>query len=261
MAFISGAARGQGRAHAVRLASEGARIIGIDVCEQVVPDYPGATLEDLHETQKLVEAAGQSMVAVQADVRHFEQVSDAVTRGLEEFGRLDIVVANAGIFTYGFLWEITAEQWQTMMDVNLTGVFNTAKATVPTLIQQGEGGSIVMVSSVAGLRGLPFLSHYSAAKHGVVGLCRSLANELGQYSIRVNSIHPGSVNTLMISNPGLFDMILSHGESLAPIFMNALPDVSMQPDDVATLVAFLASDDSKYMTGAQIPIEFGTLTR
>jgi SDR family mycofactocin-dependent oxidoreductase len=261
VAFITGAARGQGRSHAVRLASEGAAIIGIDVCAQLVAGYPGATQEQLAETVELVKAEGQTMVAVRADVRHLDQVVAAVAEGLAEFGRLDIVVANAGIFTFGLLWEITEEQWHDMIDVNLTGVFHTIKATVPTLIEQGEGGSIVVVSSVAGLRGVPFAGHYAAAKHGAVGLCRTLANELGQHRIRVNSIHPAAVRTPMNNDPGLFELILRHADTLAPIFMNALPYMSMEPSEVSHMVAFLASDDSKYMTGAQIPIDMGALTR
>jgi NAD(P)-dependent dehydrogenase (short-subunit alcohol dehydrogenase family) len=145
--------------------------------------------------------------------------------------------------------------------VNLTGVFHTIKATIPTIIEQGEGGSVILVSSVAGLRGTPFTGHYSAAKHGVVGLCRTLANEVGEHRIRVNSIHPAGVDTLMVTDPGLFDLMTQHSKTLAPIYMNTLPYMSMAPDYVSNMVAFLASDDSKYMTGAQIPIDMGTLTR
>jgi SDR family mycofactocin-dependent oxidoreductase len=261
VAFVTGAARGQGRSHSVRLASEGAAIIGIDVCSQLVAGYPGATEEELAETKELVKAQGQEMVAVRADVRHLDQVAAAVALGVAEFGRLDVVVANAGIFSFGLLWEITAEQWKDMIDVNLTGVFHTMKATVPTMIEQGEGGSIVVVSSVAGLRGVPFAGHYVAAKHGAVGLCRTLANELGQHRIRVNSIHPAAVRTAMNTDPDLFKLITSYADTLAPIYMNALPYMSMEPSDVSHMVAFLASDDSKYMTGAQIPIDMGTLTR
>lgn len=261
VAFITGVARGQGRAHAVRLAEEGARIIGVDVCAQLVAGYPGTSVDDLEQTRKLVEQAGQPMVAVEADVRDAVGLSDAVAAGLAEFGRLDVVVANAGIFTYGLLWEITEQQWQDMIDVNLTGVFHTIKATVPKLIEQGEGGSIIIVSSVAGLRGVPFVGHYAAAKHGAVGLCRTLANELGEHRIRVNSIHPAAVKTPMNTDPGLVELISAHAHTLAPIFMNALPYGAMEPADVSNMVAFLASDDSKYMTGAQIPIDMGTLGR
>jgi SDR family mycofactocin-dependent oxidoreductase len=261
VAFITGVARGQGRAHALRLAAEGASVVGIDVCEQIIPGYPGATPEDLAETEALVRAEGQRMVARRGDVRSLTDLAGAVAAGLETFGRLDIVIANAGIFGYGMLWEISEEDWRQMLDVNLTGVFLTIKAAVPTLIEQGEGGSIVIVSSVAGLRGVPFAGHYAAAKHGTVGLCRTLANELGQHRIRVNSIHPAAVKTPMNTDPGLFELITKHADTLAPIFMNALPYMDMAPADVSNMVAFLASDESRYMTGAQIPIDFGTLNR
>lgn len=261
VAFITGAARGQGRSHAVRLASEGANIVGVDVCAQLVKGYPGATEAELQETARMVEEAGRSMLALKADVRRFEELTRAVSKGLDRFGRMDVVVANAGIFSFGRMWEITLEQWKDVIDVNLTGVFHTIKATVPVLIEQGEGGSVILVSSVAGLKGTPFTGAYTAAKHGVTGLCRTLANELGEHRIRVNSIHPASVSTPMISDPALFDLILEHSETLAPIFMNALPYSAMQPEDVSHTVAYLASDDSRYITGAQVPIDFGTLNR
>jgi len=261
VALVTGAARGQGRAHAVRLASEGAQIIGVDICAPLDVKYAPATLDDLHHTASLVAGEGRHMVEVQADVRSLAQLQDALAKGLAQFGRLDIVIANAGILSAGLLWEITEEQWQQMIDVNLTGVWHTLKATVPTLIDQGEGGSIIIVSSVAGLRGPPFVGHYAAAKHGAVGLCRTLANEVGAYKIRVNSIHPAAVSTRMNDDPDLFELITRFADTLGPIFMNTLPYMMMEPSDVSGLVAFLASDESKHMTGAQIPIDFGTLGR
>ncbi len=261
MAFITGAARGQGRSHAVRLASEGADIVGVDICRQLVKGYPGATEAELEETVRLVEETGRSMLAVKADVRSFDELAKAVSQGTERFGRLDVVVANAGIFSFGRMWEIELDQWQDVIDVNLTGVFHTIKATVPTLIERGQGGSIILISSVSGLKGTPFTGAYTAAKHGVTGLCRTLANELGEHKIRVNSIHPASVPTPMISDPKLFDLILEHSETLAPIYMNTLPYGDMPAESVSNMVAYLASDESKYMTGAQIPIDFGTLNR
>jgi SDR family mycofactocin-dependent oxidoreductase len=261
VAFITGAARGQGRSHAVRLAAEGADIVGIDICQQLVKGYPGATEAELDETVQLVEGTGRSMLAVKADVRSFDEVADAVSEGRSRFGRLDVVVANAGIFKFGRLWEIELPDWQDVIDVNLTGVFHTLKATVPVLLEQGEGGSIILISSVAGLKGTPFTAAYTAAKHGVTGLCRTLANELGEHKIRVNSVHPASVPTPMISDPALFDLILEHSDTLAPIYMNTLPYMDMPPDSVSNMVAYLASDESRYMTGAQIPIDFGTLNR
>lgn len=261
VAFITGAARGQGRSHAVRLASEGADIVGIDVCEQLVKGYPGATAADLDETVAMVEATGRSMVGLKADVRDFDQVTKSVSAAWERFGRLDFVVANAGIFRFGRLWEIDLDQWNDVINVNLTGVFHTLKATVPGIIEQGQGGSIVLISSVSGLKGTPFTAAYTAAKHGVTGLCRTLANELGEFKIRVNSIHPASVPTPMISDPALFELIMEHSETLAPIFMNTLPYFDMPADSVSNMVLYLCSEESKYMTGAQIPIDFGTLNR
>jgi SDR family mycofactocin-dependent oxidoreductase len=261
VAFITGAARGQGRSHAVRLAAEGADVVGIDICQQLVKGYPGATEADLEETAQMVEKEGRSMLALKADVRDFDEVAGSVAKGIDRFGRLDVVVANAGIFSFGRMWEISLEQWRDVIDVNLTGVFHTIKATVPPLIEQGQGGSIVLISSVSGLKGTPFTGAYTASKHGVTGLCRTLANELGEHRIRVNSIHPASVPTPMISDPALFDLILEHSDTLAPIYMNTLPYKDMPADYVSHMVAYLASDESKYMTGAQIPIDFGTLNR
>jgi SDR family mycofactocin-dependent oxidoreductase len=261
VAFITGAARGQGRSHAVRLASEGADIVGIDVCTQMVKGYPGATEAELQETAAMVGEKGATMVAVKADVRDFEELSSAVAQGWERFGRLDVVVANAGIFSFGRMWEIGLEQWQDVIDTNLTGVFHTIKATVPRMIDQGEGGSVILISSVSGLKGTPFTGAYTAAKHGVTGLGRTLANELGEHKIRVNSIHPAAVPTPMVSDPALFELILEHSETLAPIYMNTLPYMDMPAEYVSHMVAYLASDESRYMTGVQIPIDFGTLNR
>jgi SDR family mycofactocin-dependent oxidoreductase len=262
VAFITGAARGQGRAHAVRLASEGASIIGLDLCGELPATTRPSTPADLAETVRLVERAGGSMHADVGDVRSLDDLERVVGAGFERFGRLDIVVANAGILGTGLTWELTEREFQDMIDTNLVGVWKTIKATVPILIEQGSGGSIILVSSVAGLRGLPFFSHYSAAKHGVVGLCRSLANELGGHDIRVNSIHPAGVRTEMIARNERFDELLARfAATLGPVFMNALPYDAVEPDDVAAVVAFLASDAARFMTGAQIPIDLGTLSR
>ncbi len=261
VALITGAARGQGRAEAVRLASEGADIIAVDSCADAASThYPGATREDLDACVKDVEALDRRVVARVADVRDFAALSAAVAEGVAELGRLDVVVANAGICSAAMSWEITPEQWQETLDVNLTGVFHTVKATVPTLIAQGTGGSIVITSSVAGLRGLPFLGHYVASKHGVVGLARTLANELGQYRIRVNTVHPNGVATGM-TVPDMQPLIAEHAATLGPIFMSALPDQVSQPEDIAAAVAWLASDDARHVTGSQIPVDLGTLVR
>lgn len=261
VAFITGAARGQGRAHAVRLASEGARIAGVDICGPLPVEYEAASEADLDETVRLVGEAGQTMVGLRGDVRSLADMQKAVAATLEAFGRIDVVVANAGILTAGLLWELTEQQWQDMIDTNLTGVWHTIKATVPVMIEQGSGGSIVIVSSVAGLSGTPFVGHYVAAKHGAVGLCRTLANELGSHRIRVNSVHPAAVNTKMNDGPSLPDLINRFADTLGPVFMNSLPYVMMEPEAVSKVVAFLASDDSKYITGAQLPIDMGNLNR
>jgi SDR family mycofactocin-dependent oxidoreductase len=262
VAFVTGAARGQGRAHAVRMALEGADVIACDVCGPVATTkYAAATPADLQETASLVTAQGRRCIVDQVDVRELNALEAFVAHSVGQFGRLDVVIVNAGILSAGFLWELSEEQWQTMIDVNLTGAWKTLKVTVPYLIAGGRGGSIILTSSVAGLRGTPFTGHYAAAKHGVVGLCRTLANELGRYDIRVNTVHPAGVDTLMVTDPDLLAMIASHRDTLAPIFMNSLPHQSMSPDDVAAAVAWLASDEARYVTGAQLPVDFGTLSR
>ena len=262
VAFITGAARGQGRAHSVRLASEGADIIAVDACTgfESVKLKP-SSLEDLQETARLVGKEGRRIVARQADVRNLDELQAAFDAGLEELGRVDVVVANAGILNAAMTWEMTPTQWQEVIDVNLTGVFNTAKVAVPTMIRQGEGGSIIMTSSTAGLYGQPFTASYTAAKHGVVGLARCLANELAEYSIRVNTIHPTGVDTEMYREPDLFPMLTAKAETLGPVFMNALPVEAMAPEDVSAVVAFLASDEARYMTGGQIRVDCGKLNR
>ncbi|MEU2347850.1 mycofactocin-coupled SDR family oxidoreductase [Modestobacter sp. NPDC049651] len=261
VAVITGAARGQGRAHAVRLAREGADVIAVDVnASAATTAYPGPTPEDLAETVRLVEAEDRRIVAREADVRDLDALQAAIDEGVAELGRLDVVVANAGICSAARSWEITAEQWRETIDTNLTGVFHTAKATVPRLIEQGTGGSIIITSSVAGLRGLPFLGHYVASKHAVVGLARTMANELGQYNIRVNTIHPHGVATGMTVDD-LQPLIQENAATLGPIFMQTLPDPVSQPEDIANAVAWLASDEARHVTGVQLPVDLGTLTR
>ncbi|GAA2133129.1 mycofactocin-coupled SDR family oxidoreductase [Actinomadura napierensis] len=261
VAFITGAARGQGRAEAVRLASEGADVIAVDLVGAVssyVP-YEPPTQDDLDETAKLVAEQGRRIVARKADVRDLAALQAAVQEGVAELGRLDVVVANAGIVNYGRTWELDEEQWQDVIDTNLTGVWKTVKATVPTLIEQGQGGSIIITSSVAGLKGLPFLAHYASSKHGVVGLAKVLANELGEHDIRVNTVHPHGVRTGMTS--GTMTELLEQSPMLGPIYMPALPYEMVEPEDIANIVAFLASDEGKYITGAQLPVDLGALNR
>jgi SDR family mycofactocin-dependent oxidoreductase len=261
VAFITGAARGQGRAEATRLAAEGADIIAIDNCTSAATThYEGATPEDLKETARLVHEMGRRAVATQVDVRDFDVLKAALDACVQELGRLDVVVANAGICSTAMSWEITLEQWRETIDTNLTGVFHTMKAAVPILLAQGTGGSIVITSSVAGLRGLPFLGHYAASKHGVVGLAKTMANELGQYNIRVNTVHPHGVESGM-TVPDMMPHIEKFATTLSPIFMGSLPDQMSQPEDIANAVAWLASDEARHVTGIQLPVDLGTLTR
>ena len=262
VAFITGAARGQGRAHAVRLASEGADILALDLAGPLpgVP-YDSATPDDLAETARAVEALDRRVLTHEGDVRDFDGMKAFVDRGVAEFGRLDVVVANAGICTGARFWEISVEQWHEVIDTNLTGVFHTLRASVPILIEQGTGGSIIVTSSVAGLRGLPFLAHYSASKHAVVGLARSVANEVGSFGIRVNTVHPHGVDTPLGTGPDLMELIAEHAATLGPIFMATLPYRQSTPEDIAGTVAWLASDESRHVTGAAIPVDLGTLAR
>jgi SDR family mycofactocin-dependent oxidoreductase len=261
VALITGAARGQGRAEAVRLAAEGADIIAIDNCATATSTaYPGATEEDLAETARLVEKQDRRIVARKADIRDLDALSAVVEEGVAELGRLDIVVANAGICSAGMSWEISVEQWKETIDTNLTGTFYTMKATVPVLLEQGTGGSIIITSSVAGLRGMPFLGAYAASKHGIVGLAKTMANELGQHNIRVNTVHPHGVATGM-AVPDMMGLVQQHAATLGPIFMGALPDPISQPEDIAHAVAWLASDEARHVTGIQLPVDLGTLLR
>ncbi|MEV0945146.1 mycofactocin-coupled SDR family oxidoreductase [Rhodococcus sp. NPDC049939] len=271
VAFITGAARGQGRSHALRLAEEGADIIAVDICENidtVTPFYPLATEQELEETVAQVEALGRRMVAVKADVRDLAGLQKAFDSGIEQFGHVDIVVANSGIITYGMSWELTAQQWQDVIDVDLTGVFNTAKVAIPGMIDAGRGGCILFTSSICGLKGTQRTGHYVAAKHGVVGLMRTMANELGPYRIRVNTIHPTNVDTLMIQNPGAY-AIFSPGEpepsqdTAMPGFtsLNALPTPWLEPTDISNAVLFLGSDEARYVTGVTFPVDAGACVK
>ena len=270
VAFITGAARGQGRSHAIRLAQEGADIIAVDILEDVpgIP-YAGATEADLAETVKEVEALDRRIVAAKADVRNYAALQAAVDDGVAQLGRLDIVSANAGIGTSPHhAWEIDADTWQTMIDINLTGVFNTAKAAIPHLIAGGNGGAIILTSSAAGLQAYENIAHYVSAKHGVVGLMRTLALELAPYSIRVNSIHPTQVDTPMIQNEPtwrLFRPDLEHPtkEDFAPASqaVNALPIPWVEPVDISNAVLFLASDEGRYVTGVTLPVDAGAVIK
>jgi SDR family mycofactocin-dependent oxidoreductase len=270
VAFITGAARGQGRSHAIRLAQEGADIIAVDICEDVpgIP-YPGPTEADLAETAKQVEALDRRIVATKADVRDYPALKAAVDDGVAQLGRLDIVSANAGIGASPVkAWEMDDSTWQTMVDINLTGVWHAAKAAIPHLIEGGNGGSIILTSSAAGLQAYENIAHYVSAKHGVVGLMRTLALELAPYMIRVNSIHPTQVDTDMIQNEAtyrLFRPDLEHPTredfASASQSVNALPIPWVEPVDISNAVLFLASDEGRYITGVTLPVDAGTVIK
>jgi SDR family mycofactocin-dependent oxidoreductase len=269
VALITGAARGQGRSHAIRLAQEGADIIAVDICAQVasVP-YPMSTPADLAETVRQVEALDRRIIATQADVRDFGALKAAVDDGVAQLGRLDIVSANAGIASFGAADEISEEAWRDMIDINLTGVWHAAKAAIPHIKAGGRGGSIILTSSTAGLMAYQGAGHYVSAKHGVVGLMRTLALELAPFSIRVNSVHPTQVETDMVKNEmtyKLFRPDIEHPtqSDFEPVSqaMNALPIVWVQPVDISNAVLFLASDEARYVTGVTLPVDAGALIK
>ena len=270
VAFVTGAARGQGRSHALRLAQEGADIIAVDIAEQIdsVP-YGMSTPADLDETVRQVEALDRRIVATKADVRDFAAVKGALDDGVAQLGRLDIVSANAGIFSFGTLEELDDTTWNDMLGVNLTGVWHTVKAAIPHLKAAG-GGSVVLTSSVAGLKGSPNIGHYVSAKHGVVGLMRTLALELAPDRIRVNSVHPTTVNTDMIQNDAAYELFAPDlpaeqrtretlGERFAAINGLAIPWV--EPVDISNAVLWLASDEARYVTGVTLPIDAGSMLK
>ncbi|MCK0091303.1 mycofactocin-coupled SDR family oxidoreductase [Rhodococcus sp. HNM0563] len=268
VALITGAARGQGRSHAVRLAQEGADIIALDICGPVREDaqIAPASPEDMAETVELVKGFNRRIVTVETDVRDFDAVKTAVDTGVEQLGRLDIVVANAGIGTGGApLHETDEFDWQEMQDINLSGVWKSVKAGVPHMIEGGRGGSIILTSSVGGLKAHPNMGPYIAAKHGVVGLMRSFAVELGQHFIRVNTVHPTNVNTPMFMNEGAMKMFRPDLENPGPEdmkvvaqLMHVLPIGWVEPEDISNAVLFLASDESRYVTGLTLSVDAGS---
>ena len=263
VAFITGAARGQGRAHAVKLAAEGADIIAVDLCDQIasVP-YPMATPDDLAATVKLVEDTGARIVATQADVRDRAALKSALAQGISELGRLDIVIANAGIAPM-----MGEDAWQDVLDVNLTGVYHTVDVAMRPLIKQGDGGSVVLTSSVVGLVGVgaPIAGSlgYTVAKHGVVGLMRAYANFLAAWNIRVNSVHPAGVNTPMIDNEFTRSWLdgMAQSEHGGPDMSNALPVQTLEADDIANAVLWLVSDAARYVTGVALPVDAGFVNK
>jgi SDR family mycofactocin-dependent oxidoreductase len=268
VAFITGAARGQGRSHALRLAEEGADIIAVDLCDDVASvrgRYPSASQADLDETVRAVEALDRRIVAAKADVRDFAALKNALEAGVEQLGRLDIVSANAGIFVFGTETHMFSERdWQEVQDINVTGVWHTCTAATPLMIDQGTGGSIIITSSTAGLKGTANLAPYVTSKHALSGLMRTLALELGPHRIRVNTVHPTAVATDMILNDALFKLFLPNAnaptrDEASAVFtsLHALPIPWIEPVDVSNMILFLASDESRYVTGTELKVDAG----
>jgi SDR family mycofactocin-dependent oxidoreductase len=270
VAFVTGAARGQGRAHAVRLASEGADIIAIDICGPIsdTVTYPAATSEELADTVRAIESTGRKVLAREVDIRDLAAQQQVVADGIEQFGRLDIVVANAGILSWGRMFEMSEEQWDSVIDVNLNGTWRTVRAAVPAMIEAGNGGSIIIVSSSAGTKATPGNGHYSASKHGLVAITNALAIEVGEFGIRVNSIHPYSIDTPMVEPDAMMEIFSKY-----PAFLHSFKPMPYQPvnhdgkrglkefmtpEEVTDVVLWLASDGSATVSGSQIAVDRGT---
>ena len=270
VAFVTGAARGQGRAHAVRLATEGADIIAIDVCGPVSDTitYPMPTPEDLAETVRAVEATGRKVLAREVDIRDLAAQQQVVADGVEQFGRLDILVANAGVLSWGRMFEMSEEQWDTVIDINLSGTWRTVRAAVPAMIEAGNGGSIIIVSSSAGTKATPGNGHYSASKHGLVAITNALAIEVGEFGIRVNSIHPYSIDTPMVEKEAMMTIFTKYPQYLHSFSPMPYHPVNhqvkkglqefMTPEEVSDVVAWLAGDGSATISGSQIAVDRGT---
>jgi SDR family mycofactocin-dependent oxidoreductase len=273
--FITGAGIGQGRAHAVKLAEEGADVVALDVCRPLHDrvNYPQATPADLEDTRRLVEKTGRQCLTATADVRDAQALEAAAQQAIDRFGRIDAVCANAGVITFheeGSLG-ITEEIFDLVVDTNLKGVWNTIQATAPHLIRAG-GGSIIITSSVAGIRGQVLYAHYTASKHGVVGLMRAFANELAPHRIRVNTIHPTAVLSAMSKDPTAYECAGKHPQ-FASGTSNVLPDLdapgdapympvpALEPEEISPTVVFLVSDDSRYITGVQLPVDAGNTNK
>jgi (+)-trans-carveol dehydrogenase len=269
VALITGGARGQGRAHALRLAEQGVDIVVCDACTSVAAaGYEMPTVEDLQETAQLVQDLDRRVIARRVDVRDLAALEALVSETRQELGRLDMVIANAGIASYGMALELSDETWREVIDINLIGVWQTIRAAVPLMIEGGRGGAVVLTSSSAGARGLYGLVHYVSAKHGVVGMTKALANEFGQHNIRVNSVLPGTVNTPMAANdatyrlyrPDLENPTLEDCEEVM-LGLNLLPVKWVEATDISNAVAWLCSDQSRYVTGISLPVDAGYITK
>jgi SDR family mycofactocin-dependent oxidoreductase len=262
VAFITGVARGQGRSHAIRLAEEGASIIGVDICADIdtVP-YPLASAEDLAETVAAVEAAGGKIVTRTADVRDGEALRAALDAGLEAFGRLDIVLANAGVTRVVPDTADPEQIWRDIVDIDLGGVWRTVKVTAGQLVAQGTGGAIVLTSSAYGLRpvgtGLAGAEAYVAAKHGVVGLMRDFATWLAPHQVRVNSLHPSGVATPMIDNDAMRALLATLTGPAKEMMSNLMPGAPLEPREISDAVLWLVSDEARHVTGVTLPVDGG----
>ncbi|MCK0173449.1 MULTISPECIES: mycofactocin-coupled SDR family oxidoreductase [Mycobacteriaceae] len=257
--LVTGAARGMGRSHAVRLAEEGADLILVDICESLPEiEYPLSSHDDLDETLRLIEAIGQRAVSYIVDVRDAEALSAAVVDGVSVLGGLEAAVANAGVLTAGTWDTTTTQQWRTVLDVNLIGTWNTCAAALPHLVERG--GSLINISSAAGIKGSPLHTPYTASKHGVVGMSKALANEVAALGVRVNTVHPTGVETGM-QPASLHELLVDKRPDLAPIFQNALPIIMAEAVDISNAVLFLVSDESRFVTGLEFKVDAGVTIR
>ncbi|GAB2459459.1 mycofactocin-coupled SDR family oxidoreductase [Jatrophihabitans fulvus] len=271
VAFITGVARGQGRSHAIRLAQEGADIIGVDACADIATvGYEMATAEDMQATVEAVEALDRRIVTSQVDIRDSAGLTKAVDEGVAQLGRLDIVIANAGIAAFVPVEDMTDEQWDEMIAINLSGQFRSVRPAIPHLKKNSDGGAIVFTSSTAGLKGMANIAHYSAAKHGLVGLAKSMAIELAEHRIRVNTVHPTNVHTRMIHNPFTYRVFFPDRdpstvtrEEAGPMLqtLNLIPEPAVDPEDISEAILYLVADSGRYVTGIQLPVDLGMVTK
>jgi len=269
VAFVTGAARGQGRSHAIRLAEEGADIIAVDLCAQPeTVSVPGSTREDLEETVRQVEALDRRIVAEVADIRDLERMTEVAAAGITELGRLDIVLGNAGIIhDYKKTWQLAEDAFRNVVDVNIVGVWHTVKAAVPVLIEQDQGGAIVLTGSAASVSGISNLAGYVASKHAVLGLMRTMAKELGRYRIRVNAVMPGNCNTPMFDNDGIKRLYVPDAEEPSTeVFLQRAAAMSpmrnpyVEPEDVSEAIAYLVGPAGRLVSGVALPVDGGTAT-